>query len=122
MAGRPTTDDLEGSKRRILRFVLAVGIVTACLIALFLFIGFGGFGFDKSVAPDPVTGTKRLHEPLILPGNRTSPSASVGALSYFGVFASRKSRTVASSCSFVTSNTFSMYCSACVTELVEMET
>ena len=41
---------------------------------------------------------------------------------YFGVFASRKSRTVASSCSFVTSNTFSMYCFACDTELVDMET
>ena len=49
-------------------------------------------------------------------------SALVGALSYFGVFASRKSRTVASSCSFVTSNTFSMYCFACDTEFVEMET
>jgi uncharacterized RDD family membrane protein YckC len=45
------TDDLEGSKGRVLTFVLAVSIVTACLIALFLFIGFGGFGFDKSVAP-----------------------------------------------------------------------
>src|SRR5262245_28350391 len=46
----------------------------------------------------------------------------LGSLSYFGVFASRKSRTVASSCSFVTSNTFSMYCCACDTGLVEMET
>jgi hypothetical protein len=51
MAGRPMTDNLEGPKDGVLRFVLAVGIVTACLIALFLFIGFGGFGFDKSVAP-----------------------------------------------------------------------
>jgi hypothetical protein len=41
---------------------------------------------------------------------------------YFGIFASRKSRTVASSCSLVTSNTFSLYCFACDTELVEMET
>ena len=45
-----------------------------------------------------------------------------GALSYFGVFASRKSRTVASSCSFVNSKTFSMYWLACATELVEMAT
>jgi hypothetical protein len=45
------TDDLEGSKGRVSRFVLAIGIVTACLIALFLFIGFGEFGFDKRVAP-----------------------------------------------------------------------
>jgi hypothetical protein len=45
------TDDLEGSKGRVSRFVLAIGIVTACLIALFLFVGFGEFGFDKSVAP-----------------------------------------------------------------------
>ena len=44
-------DDLEGSKGRVLSLVLAIGIVTACLITLFLFIGFGGFGFDKSVAP-----------------------------------------------------------------------
>ena len=51
-------------------------------------------------------------------GLRLRPAASF----YFGVFASRKSRTVASSCSFVTSNTFSMYCFACDTELVEMET
>ena len=51
MAGRPMTDDLEGSKGHVLRFVLAVGIVTACLIALFFFIGFGGFGFVRSVAP-----------------------------------------------------------------------
>src|SRR5262245_13726087 len=51
MVGGPTTDDLEGSKGRILRFVLAVGILTACLIAVFLFIGFGGFGFDKSLGP-----------------------------------------------------------------------
>jgi hypothetical protein len=54
MAGRPMTDDLEGSKGRVLRFVL---IVTACLIALFLFIGFGGFGFDKSVAPTQSSGS-----------------------------------------------------------------
>jgi hypothetical protein len=51
MAGRPMTDDLEGSKGGVLRSVLAVGIVTACLSVLLLFIGFGGFGFDKSVAP-----------------------------------------------------------------------
>ena len=51
MGGRPMTDDLEGSKGRVSRFVLAIGIVTACLIALFLFIGFGEFGFDKRVAP-----------------------------------------------------------------------
>ena len=44
------TDDLEGSKGRIFKFVLAAGILTVCLIALFLFIGFGGFGFDKSMA------------------------------------------------------------------------
>src|SRR3974390_360369 len=49
MAGRPMTDNLEGS--RVSRFALAIGIVTACLIALFLFIGFGEFGFDKSLTP-----------------------------------------------------------------------
>ena len=51
-------------------------------------------------------------------GLRLRPAASF----YFGVFASRKSRTLASSCSFVTSNTFSVYCFACDTELVDMET
>jgi hypothetical protein len=43
----------QGSKGRVARFLMAIGIVTACLITLFLFVGFGGFGFDKSVAPTP---------------------------------------------------------------------
>ena len=51
MAGRPMRDHQEGSKGRVSRFVLVIGIVTACLIALFLFIGFGEFGVDKSLAP-----------------------------------------------------------------------
>ena len=45
------TDDLEGSKGRVVGFVLSIGIMTAFLIALFLLIGFGGLGFDKSVVP-----------------------------------------------------------------------
>jgi hypothetical protein len=42
------TEDQEGPRRRsVLGSVLALGIATACLIALFLFIGFGGFGYVK---------------------------------------------------------------------------
>ncbi len=45
MADRP----LESSKDS--EWLLTLDILTACLIVLLLVLGFGGFGFDKSVAP-----------------------------------------------------------------------
>jgi hypothetical protein len=83
-------------------------------------------GFDASIArtllPFLHYGLPEFLDHRPVGRKRSKASTSVGTLPYFGVFASRKSRTVASSCSFVTSNTFSMYCRACDTELVEMET
>jgi hypothetical protein len=38
-------EDQKRRRRSVLGSVLAIGVATACLIALFLFIGFGGFGF-----------------------------------------------------------------------------
>jgi hypothetical protein len=52
----PTSDDLEGLKSGA-RYV-TLGIFAACLIVLFLLIGFGTFGTDESggpIRPQPTT-------------------------------------------------------------------
>jgi hypothetical protein len=41
----PMTENQERPRRSVLGSVLVIGMATACLIALFLFIGFGGFGY-----------------------------------------------------------------------------
>jgi hypothetical protein len=55
MAGRPITDleDSEGGAR----LVLTLGILAACLIVLFLLIGFGVFGSETMApnTPQPTT-------------------------------------------------------------------